>query len=69
MSKLAGLTRVDCGAGCTESGCVIADGRPRCVHPLKAGVPFDLKNDPSIQKLYADACTALGIPNKNVVAQ
>ena len=68
MSKLTGLTKVDCAASCSATGCVIADGRPQCMHPCKGGVPFTLKNDPAIQRLYADACSALSVPNKNVVA-
>ena len=51
------------------TGCVIADGKPHCMHPCKGGVPFNFKNDPAIQKIYADACSALGVPNKNVVTQ
>jgi hypothetical protein len=69
MNKLAGLTRADCAVGCTASGCVIADGRPHCMHPCKSGVPSTFKDDPTIQKLYADACGALGIQNKHLVTQ
>jgi hypothetical protein len=69
MSKLAGLTKVDCAAGCNADGCVIADGKPFCMHPCKGGVPFKFKNDPAIQKIYTEACTALGVPNKNMVTQ
>jgi hypothetical protein len=69
MSKLAGLTKVDCAAGCNEAGCVIADGKPYCMHPCKGGVPQKFKDDPAIQQVYADACSALGVPNKNVVTQ
>ncbi len=69
MSKLAGLTKNDCAIGCSATGCVIADGRQHCMHPCKGGVPFTFKDDPAIQKLYADACMALGVQNKNVVSQ
>lgn len=69
MSKLSGFSRVDCPIGCSINGCVIADGKPFCMHPCKGGVPFNFKNDPEIQKLYAEACSALGVPNKNVVTQ
>ena len=69
MTNLAGLTKVDCAAACNANGCVIAAGKPYCFHPCKTGVPFNFKDDPAIQKIYADACAALGVPNKNVVAQ
>jgi hypothetical protein len=69
MSNLAGLTKVDCAAGCKADGCVIAGGKPHCMHPCKGGVPFNFKDDPAIQKIYADACSAIGVPNKNLVTQ
>jgi hypothetical protein len=69
MNKLSGLTKVDCAIGCTPTGCVIADGKPHCMHPCKGGVPFNFKNDPAIQKIYADACSALGVQNKHQVEQ
>jgi hypothetical protein len=67
MSKLTGLSKTDCAAGCSVNGCVIADGHPHCMHPLKGGVPFNFKNDPAIQKLYTDACSALGVKNKHAL--
>jgi hypothetical protein len=69
MSKLAGLTKVDCAAGCSTDGCVIAAGKPLCFHPCKGGVQAKFKDDPSIQKIYAEACTVLGVSNKNLVTQ
>jgi hypothetical protein len=69
MSKLAGITKVDCPVGCNVNGCVVAAGHPFCMHPCKGGVPYNFKNDPAIQKTYSDACAALGVPNKNLVTQ
>jgi hypothetical protein len=69
MNNLAGISKVDCPAACTVDSCVIAAGRPFCFHPCGSGVPFNFKNDPAIQKIYAEACTVLGVPNKNVVTQ
>ncbi len=69
MNHLAGLTKVDCPIGCNADGCVIGAGKPHCMHPCKGGVPFNFKNDPAIQKIYTEACTVLGVPNKNVVTQ
>jgi hypothetical protein len=69
MSKLAGLTKIDCPTGCNADGCVIAAGHPHCMHPCKGGVPQAFKNDASIQKTFADACSALGVSNKNLLTQ
>jgi hypothetical protein len=67
MNKLDGLTKVDCAIGCDAKSCVIAAGRAHCMHPCKGGVPYNFKNDPVIHKIYADACTALGVKNKNLL--
>jgi hypothetical protein len=69
MSKLAGITKVDCPVACSVDGCVVAAGKPYCMHPCKGGVPYNFKNDPAIQKTYADACSALGVADKNMVTQ
>jgi hypothetical protein len=67
-NSLAGITRNSCPTGCSIDHCLLAAGRPFCFHPCGSGVPFNLKNDPAIQKLYADACAALGVKNRNEVA-
>lgn len=69
MTELTGLTKDDCAAGCSASGCLIAAGRPHCMHPLKGGVPFNFKYDPAIQTNYADACKALGVKNKHLLEE
>jgi hypothetical protein len=54
---------------CTAEGCVVANGQPFCCHPCKGGVPAKFKGDLEIQKIYAEACTVLGVPNKNLLTQ
>ncbi len=60
-AKFAGITKFDCASACNVNGCVIAAGRPHCLHPLKGAMPEHFRNDPAIQQLYHEACTALGI--------
>ena len=67
-SDLAGLTKQGCPSACTISGCVIAAGRPLCFHPCGSGVPSNFKHDPAVQKIYAEACAALGVTNKHEVS-
>ena len=62
MTDVAGISRENCAAGCNADGCVIS-GKNYCTHPLKGGLPFDFKDDPEIQKRYAEACAALGVNN------
>jgi hypothetical protein len=69
MSKLSGLTRVDCAIGCSEKGGLIGAGQPHCMHPCKGGVPPNFKNDPAVQVNYAQACELLGVANKHLVMQ
>jgi hypothetical protein len=52
-----------------REGVVIAGGKPFCMHPCKGGIPEGFKNDPAIQETYTEACTALGIANKNLMTQ
>jgi hypothetical protein len=66
-AQLAGMTKHNCPAACTVDSCVIAAGRPFCFHPCGSGVPFNFKGDPAVQKVYAEACAALGISNKNEI--
>jgi len=61
MKELAGLTRQNCATACSESGCVLAAGRPLCFHPCKGGAPEKFATDPKIQKLQAEARELLGV--------
>lgn len=65
MSKLSGLTTLDCASACTAEGCVIAAGQPHCMHPCKGGVPEAFRSDPAIQAVYDDACIKLGVKGKH----
>jgi hypothetical protein len=63
MSDLAGIKKDSCPSACRIDHCVIAAGRPLCFHPCGSGVPFNCKHDPAVQKIYAEACTVLGVKN------
>jgi len=69
MSNLTGITKLDCATACNVDGCVIAAGRPQCMHPLKGGVPHHCKNDPAIQQLYGQACAVLGVRNVHEIPE
>jgi hypothetical protein len=69
MSDLAGIRKDSCPAACNVNHCVIAAGRPFCFHPCGSGVPFNFKNDPAIQKIYAEACTMLGVKNLHEITE
>jgi hypothetical protein len=69
MSDLAGIRKDSCPSACNVTGCVIAVGLPLCMHPCMSGVPHSHKDNPAIQKMYARACTVLGVKNINEPAQ
>jgi hypothetical protein len=62
MTSFAGLTRESCPASCKAETCAIS-GKPWCSHPCKGGIPAALRNDPAVQKTFAEACKALAVPN------
>jgi hypothetical protein len=63
MTNFTGMTRTTCAAACNVDGCVVAAGKPLCMHPCMSGVPHKFKADPEIQTIYAEACVVLGVPN------
>jgi hypothetical protein len=67
MTAFAGLTKENCATACNETGCVLAAGRPQCMHPCKGALPRNLKDDPALLKLRADACAHLGVKNTHVL--
>jgi hypothetical protein len=69
MSNLAGIRKTSCPTACNVNHCVIEAGLPLCMHPCMSGVPHQHKNDPTIQKVYARACTVLGVKNINEPAE
>jgi hypothetical protein len=66
-TDLAGISKTACPTACNIERCVISAGRPLCFHPCGSGVPFNFKNDPEIQKIYADACKILDVRNKHEI--
>ena len=69
MSDLAGIRKDSCPTACNLNHCVIGAGRPLCMHPCMSGVPHQHKNDAAIQKIYAQACTVLGVKNVHEITQ
>ena len=62
MTDFAGLTKDACPAACTANGCILISA-PWCGHPCKGGIPARFKDDPAIQKTFAEACELLAVPN------
>lgn len=56
-SPLAGLTALDCAAGCTPARCVIS-GVGCCAHPAKGGLQATLQNEKTL-RMYNQAKTMI----------
>jgi len=52
-SPLAGLTALDCAAGCVPTRCVIS-GTGCCAHPAKGGLQANLQNEKTL-RMYNQA--------------
>jgi len=45
VEAMKGITHTKCPSTCSASGCALAGGLSRCVHPAKGGLPAELMND------------------------